>query len=75
MILAFPQADRMTVKIMEGTKKSLSGSRHNSLPSGYEMGAKPLLVWFQTGMYFSGHWMGQKQLVSGSRHTCMQCLF
>ena len=39
------------------------------------MGAKPLIVWFQTVVYISRHWMGHKQLVSGSRHTCMQCLF
>ena len=75
MILAFPETDQMTLKTMEGTKHSLFGSGHNSLPSGYEMGAKPLIVWFETGMYFYGHWMGHKQLVSGSRHTCMQCLF
>ena len=75
MFLAFPETDQVTLKTMEGTKHSLYGSRHNSLPSRYEMGAKPLLVWFQTGMYFYGHWMGHKQLVSCSRHICMQCLF
>ena len=74
MILAFPETHQMTLKTMEGTKHSLSGSRHNSLPSRYEMGAKPLIVWFQTGMYFYGHSMGHKHLVSSSTHTCMQCL-
>ena len=52
MILVFPETDHMTLKTMEGTNHSRSGSRHNSLPSGYEMGAKPLNVWFHTGMYF-----------------------
>ena len=44
MILAFPETDQMAVKTMEGAKHSVSVSTHNSLPSGYDMGAKPLIV-------------------------------
>ena len=36
------------MQAMEGTTHSLSGSRHNSLTSADDMGAKSLIVWYQT---------------------------
>ena len=41
---------------MEGTTQSLSGSRHNTLTSEDDMGAKPLIVWFQTATFVGTRW-------------------
>ena len=48
MVLAVPKTEQMALQAMEGTTHSLSGSTHNSLTSEDDMGAKPLIVWFQT---------------------------